>query len=143
MAENASATTTVVESSPHKPPQNNPFVFLFNIPQCIVNKFMSFNKKKVETEKSVKRVDNEEISAKNPDFVKFPLIKQEIPPIKLESEEVHEDTNPIILWQVYALGGFIILKWAWGKWQERKANAKAKDDSPDEDDPPTPAPADD
>ncbi|KAK9704932.1 hypothetical protein RND81_07G020900 [Saponaria officinalis] len=68
---------------------------------------MSFNKKKVEAEKSVKRVDSEEISAKNPDYVKFPLIKQEIPPIKLESEDVREDTNPIILWQEIMSGNIM------------------------------------
>jgi len=45
-------------------------------------------------------------------------------------------TSPCLdLLQVYALGGFIILRWAWAKWQERKA--KTKKDSSNEDQPPS------
>ncbi|KAH9621067.1 hypothetical protein KSS87_017915 [Heliosperma pusillum] len=127
---------------PETPTSNNPFVFLIQIPQCLLNSLTNFinnkkQEKKVENEtKSLKNgggvvEESSAITAKTPDVVNFPFIKQDVPPIKLESEDVQEDTNPIILWQVYALGGFIVLKWAWGKWQERKA--KAKDDAPDED----------
>ncbi|XP_074319345.1 uncharacterized protein LOC141656379 [Silene latifolia] len=138
----------MAEASPKQsetPPSNNPFVFLTQIPQCLLNSFKNLTKKqekKAENDnKSLKNdvvVVVEESSVinaqKTPDVVNFPWIKQDVPPIKLESEDVQQDTNPIILWQVYALGGFIILKWAWGKWQERKD--KAKEDAPDDDDHP-------
>nr|ACG38189.1 chloroplast outer envelope 24 kD protein [Zea mays] len=56
------------------------------------------------------------------------------PPIKLEEEEgvppppaTEEEMAPRNLWQVYALGAFIVLRWAWAK---RKENQDRKD-SPD------------
>ncbi|KAF8039144.1 hypothetical protein BT93_B1633 [Corymbia citriodora subsp. variegata] len=70
-----------------------------------------------------------------PDVVRFPRKPLESPPpLKLEVEEESGKTsNPVILWQVYALGGFLILKWVWGRWQERKArkggDGQATDDS--------------
>ncbi|KAH9609197.1 hypothetical protein KSS87_002233 [Heliosperma pusillum] len=128
MAEDSSTT-----KQPENP-QNNPFVFLCNVPKFLLNALMNFNNKKqqnAENDESVKRVDVDEqetviVPLSNfttPDVVRFPLVKHDVPPIKIQGDDV------------YALGGYIILKWAWGKWQERKA--KAKEDSPDEDDPPT------
>ena len=56
------------------------------------------------------------------------------PPIKLEEEEdvppppaAEEDMAPRNLWQVYALGAFIVLRWGWAKWKE----SKDRDDSLD------------
>ncbi|XP_051228583.1 uncharacterized protein [Lolium perenne] len=59
------------------------------------------------------------------------------PPIKLEEEDVPpppgtageeaEDMAPRNLWQVYALGAFIVLRWGWAKWKE----SKDRDDSAD------------
>ncbi|XP_074311119.1 uncharacterized protein LOC141646992 [Silene latifolia] len=137
MAE-TSSTTKQSENQP-----NNPFVFLCNIPKFLLNALMNFTNNKqqnAENIESVKNVEEEETvvplsNFTTPDVVRFPLVKHDVPPIKIEGDDIKDDTNPIILWQVYALGGYIILKWAWGKWQERQA--KAKEDSPDEDDPPT------
>ncbi|XP_031500877.1 uncharacterized protein LOC116264673 [Nymphaea colorata] len=42
------------------------------------------------------------------------------PPLKLETEESAEGVNPSNMWQVYALGGFMILRWIWARWRERK-----------------------
>uniref|UniRef100_A0A0A8XR03 Uncharacterized protein n=1 Tax=Arundo donax TaxID=35708 RepID=A0A0A8XR03_ARUDO len=60
------------------------------------------------------------------------------PPIKLEEEEgappppvVEEEMAPRNLWQVYALGAFIVLRWAWAKWKE----SQDRKDSPDGDSP--------
>uniref|UniRef100_A0ACD5WJY2 Uncharacterized protein n=1 Tax=Avena sativa TaxID=4498 RepID=A0ACD5WJY2_AVESA len=59
------------------------------------------------------------------------------PPIKLEEEDVppppgttaeEEDMAPRNLWQVYALGAFLVMRWGWAKWQE----SKDRDDSPDD-----------
>lgn len=126
------------EAPPQKP-QSNPLFSLiskfFGNPQQLKNE----QDKKAETaqkEESVKRVGGEERDSK-PNVVRFPLTQPEVkvPPLKLESDEAEKDTNPIVLWQVYALGGFIVLRWVWAKWQERKA-AKAKKDESGEEKPP-------
>ncbi|KAI6669247.1 hypothetical protein NL676_004132 [Syzygium grande] len=73
-------------------------------------------------------------TSEKPDVVRFPHKSSEPPPpLKLEvEEEPGKTSNPVILWQVYALGGFLILKWVWGRWQERKAR-KGSDDQATED----------
>ncbi|KAL6853341.1 hypothetical protein ACP4OV_019370 [Aristida adscensionis] len=62
------------------------------------------------------------------------------PPLKLEEEEgvpppppTEEDMAPRNLWQVYALGAFIVLRWAWAKWKENQDRRDSPDDgqSPD------------
>jgi len=60
------------------------------------------------------------------------------PPIKLEEEEgappppaTEEEMAPRNLWQVYALGAFIVLRWAWAKWKENQDRNDS--DSPDGD----------
>ncbi|OAY38938.1 hypothetical protein MANES_10G054600v8 [Manihot esculenta] len=65
-----------------------------------------------------------------PNFVRFPNAHPIIPPpLDIELEESSGKThNP-----VYALGGFIILKWVWARWKERKERAKKA--SPDNDQP--------
>ncbi|KAF5794535.1 hypothetical protein HanXRQr2_Chr08g0329161 [Helianthus annuus] len=63
-----------------------------------------------------------------------------VAPLKLEAEEVEKDTNPVFLWQVYAIGGFFVLRWVLARWNERKAN-KNKKSSDEEDSPPQPPPA--
>ncbi|XP_057531241.1 uncharacterized protein LOC130809464 [Amaranthus tricolor] len=135
---------------------NNPFAFLSLIHKIFANIFGNNNNTNSSdyNEKSVISVDGEEASrtkTKTPAVVRFPKTQPEVPPLKLENEDADNDTNPIILWQIYALGGFIVLKWAWEKWQARKANTK-KDSSGTEQhtasdsDPsrgPTPTPAED
>ncbi|KMT13133.1 hypothetical protein BVRB_4g086750 [Beta vulgaris subsp. vulgaris] len=143
MAAEKQLTTETSDAPSQKPP--NPFLFLSLIPKLILKPFANFNNNNNnndnESDKSVKRVDSEGSKTKTPDVVRFPVTqKSEVPPLKVENEDAQEDTNPIVLWQVYALGGFIILKWAWGKWQERKASAK-KDASGEEEQPPAPVPA--
>ncbi|KAH6761898.1 hypothetical protein C2S52_019331 [Perilla frutescens var. hirtella] len=63
-----------------------------------------------------------------PGFVKFP--RQNLEPVKLEAEadEAGQTTNPLILWQVYALGGFLVMRWAWMRWNERKGQKKSDGD---------------
>ncbi|KAI4352626.1 hypothetical protein L6164_006860 [Bauhinia variegata] len=77
-------------------------------------------------------VSDEAISNESlkPDFVRFP--KRELivpPPLETEAEEQSNKTsNPIILWQVYALGGFLVLKWVWARWNERRGKGTSSDD---------------
>ncbi|RLN23241.1 uncharacterized protein C2845_PM07G35920 [Panicum miliaceum] len=63
---------------------------------------------------------------------------RQAPPIKLEEEEgappppaTEEEMAPRNLWQVYALGAFIVLRWAWAKWKENQDRNDS--DSPDGD----------
>ncbi|KAL0403577.1 UNVERIFIED_CONTAM: hypothetical protein Sradi_1998500 [Sesamum radiatum] len=65
-----------------------------------------------------------------PAFVTIP--RQSFPPLKLEAEaeEGERNTNPVLLWQVYAIGGFFILRWAWTRWNERKGQKKSDDEPP-------------
>ncbi|KAK2998221.1 hypothetical protein RJ639_024173 [Escallonia herrerae] len=53
-----------------------------------------------------------------PNGVKF--IRSTVPPLKLEAEIEGRETNPALLWQVYAVGGFFILRWVWARWNERR-----------------------
>ncbi|XP_020253294.1 uncharacterized protein LOC109830451 [Asparagus officinalis] len=41
-------------------------------------------------------------------------------PLKIETLEESNDTNPSNMWQVYALGGFMVARWLWAKYKERK-----------------------
>ncbi|KAK1276070.1 hypothetical protein QJS04_geneDACA010061 [Acorus gramineus] len=56
-------------------------------------------------------------------MVKFPVKKKDgfgdLPSLRIESEET-DSMNPQNLWQVYAVGGFLVLRWLWARWQERK-----------------------
>ncbi|XWS75259.1 hypothetical protein CRYUN_Cryun01aG0070700 [Craigia yunnanensis] len=55
------------------------------------------------------------------------------PPLEFEAEEcVGRTSNPIVLWQVYAIGGFFLLKWIWARWKERKEMGSKKESDDDE-----------
>ncbi|XP_010515677.1 PREDICTED: uncharacterized protein LOC104791475 [Camelina sativa] len=65
-------------------------------------------------------------------------------PIKFEAEPSSGRTsNSVILWQVYALGGFLVLKWAWARWNKRNERSGKKDDTTGNDDQPSPKEDDD
>ncbi|GFQ00350.1 hypothetical protein PHJA_002179000 [Phtheirospermum japonicum] len=53
-------------------------------------------------------------------------------PLKLEAEAegAERTTNPVILWQVYAIGSYYILRWAWIKWNERKGQNRSDNEPP-------------
>ncbi|CAN1174352.1 hypothetical protein LINPERPRIM_LOCUS9847 [Linum perenne] len=61
-----------------------------------------------------------------PTVVRFPNPPSVVPPpIEAEAEVTSGKThNPVVIWQVYAIGGFMILKWVWARWNERKERAK-------------------
>ncbi|CAH1430801.1 unnamed protein product [Lactuca virosa] len=68
-----------------------------------------------------------------PVVVRFPDARTTtVPPLKVEAEELEQDTNPVVLWQVYAIGGFFVLRWVLARWKERRANKKkpSNEDSP-------------
>ncbi|KAI4385759.1 hypothetical protein MLD38_003752 [Melastoma candidum] len=114
---------------------NNPLAFLqnFRFP------FPNFQKKK-EPEKvigEVVRVIDEEEVEKSPGLVRFTRRKEIENPtstqlkVEVEEDQSGKTSNPLVLWQVYALGGFLILRWVWGRWQERKARKGSDDQDPD------------
>ncbi|KAJ0101193.1 hypothetical protein Patl1_05964 [Pistacia atlantica] len=83
-------------------------------------------------------VESENVSVK-PSLVRFPDSARQIIPARLEfeaEEPAGRTSNPVVLWQVYALGGFLVLRWVWARWKERKERAAKKDSSDDNDDTP-------
>ncbi|XP_031278575.1 uncharacterized protein LOC116137031 [Pistacia vera] len=83
-------------------------------------------------------VESENVSVK-PSLVRFPDSARQIIPARLEfeaEEPAGRTSNPVVLWQVYALGGFLVLRWVWARWKERKEQAAKKDSSDDNDDTP-------
>ncbi|GAB4836324.1 hypothetical protein Ancab_001239 [Ancistrocladus abbreviatus] len=132
MAENETTEIAVMEevtaSQQHpRPPNaagsNLPFLsllpkFQFNFPLANLQSKSEKNVAAVEDQPS-NRTDEDSRTYK-PDIVKFSSHQPKIPSLKLESEEAEQSSNPLVLWQVYALGGFMIVRWVWAKWQERK-----------------------
>ncbi|XP_057463322.1 uncharacterized protein LOC130753342 [Actinidia eriantha] len=74
-------------------------------------------------------------SEKKPVVARLPKAPDDFPSIKLEAEECEQNTNPIVLWQVYAIGGFYVLRWVLARLRERRTRRRPSDDEP--------APADD
>ncbi|XP_047976535.1 uncharacterized protein LOC125218802 [Salvia hispanica] len=113
--------------------QKNPFVVFFT--NLLASIKLPFPPKKndakpehaVEAAEPLKSAADEE---KKPGFVTFP--RQSVEEIKLEAEAdaAGRTTNPLILWQVYALGGILVARWAWMRWNERKGQKKPDDGPP-------------
>ncbi|XP_043723284.1 uncharacterized protein LOC122670466 [Telopea speciosissima] len=119
MAEDEHKTITSTEVDTNRGPR---FAFLSNFG-------IKFPPPKQESKTVTKelRADEVESEAKKPDVVRFPDTRRDIPPLKLEVEESEQGMDPRNMWQVYALGGFLILKWILARWNERRP----KDESPD------------
>lgn len=149
MAEKES--TTIVrkddDADPNRPPQPNPVFSLFS---KFVQSF-NFPPPKRETAKVVETTVVEttpmtaaavavssEVEESKPATVRFPDTRPAVAPLKLEAEELEQDTNPVVLWQVYAIGGFFILRWALARWKERRAKKKPSDEPSSEDPPANP-----
>ncbi|KAA8539212.1 hypothetical protein F0562_025904 [Nyssa sinensis] len=109
------------------------FSFLSNLP---LFNLLPLNREKensevVVSEKTTKIVDEEpEAEETKQVIVKFPDTPPAVPPLKLEAEESEQETNPVVLWQVYAIGGFFVLRWLWARWNERRAKKRSSDDEP-------------
>ncbi|XP_051116618.1 uncharacterized protein LOC127241540 [Andrographis paniculata] len=79
----------------------------------------------------VKSPAAEEDESGKPGVVAFP--RRNFVPLKLEeadAEAAERSTNPAVLWQVYAIGGFFVLRWAWKRWNEHKGQKKPGDEPP-------------
>ncbi|KAL1542336.1 hypothetical protein AAHA92_26445 [Salvia divinorum] len=116
--------------------QKNPFIVFFT--NLISSIKLPFPPKKngAKSEHAVEAAEPLKLSPppaaddeNKPGFVMFP--RQNLEQIKLEGEPdvAGRQTNPLLLWQVYALGGILVARWAWMRWNERKGQKKP-DDSP-------------
>ncbi|KAL8518140.1 hypothetical protein ACS0TY_009480 [Phlomoides rotata] len=83
-----------------------------------------------KVEEPVKMVEISKVEDETPSVVTFP--RQSFEPVKLEAEadDGQKSTNPMLLWQVYAIGGFLVLRWGWTRWNERKGKKKSEDEPP-------------
>ncbi|KAF9591739.1 hypothetical protein IFM89_006085 [Coptis chinensis] len=84
--------------------------------------------------KEVKKVESE---SKVVDFVKVGdgRNKKEFPGLKLEGDEGQQGGGN--MWQVYALGGFLVGRWLWARWNERKAAKSDKEEPSGDPEPPS------
>ncbi|KAK1396559.1 hypothetical protein POM88_006422 [Heracleum sosnowskyi] len=105
----------------------NPFISLFTN----FTKFFNFPQPKSNPEPKVAQTAPvaENTKSKAPVVATFPN-KQTVAPLKLEAEDLEKTTNPVVVWQVYAIGGFFVLKWAWARYNERRARKKTNDEDP-------------
>ncbi|XP_038886165.1 uncharacterized protein LOC120076415 [Benincasa hispida] len=71
--------------------------------------------------------------AQKPEFVRFPKAELPVASVEAEADVSGKTSNPAVIWQVYALGGFLILSWAWARWKERRPQRRSNDDEEDED----------
>jgi hypothetical protein len=103
----------------------------------IPNFFNNLGQVKKEESNSTVVVVKEEMKdiAKKPlDVVRFSDTRPNIPPLEFEAEEpAGRTSNPVVLWQVYAITGFMVLRWVVARWNERKER-KAKEDLAEDDD---------
>ncbi|XP_059628404.1 uncharacterized protein LOC132271136 [Cornus florida] len=129
---------SAMASGDQEPKKPNPFFSLFQKPPF--SDFFPFKREATEkkSEASVSEKPATTVVEKAEESkrvaVKFPDTRPEIPPLKLEAEEGEQNTNPVVLWQVYAVGGFFILKWLWARWNERRINKRSSDEEPSPDD---------
>ncbi|KAI3748542.1 hypothetical protein L6452_11681 [Arctium lappa] len=136
MAHTETLIVTKTDEESSRPP--NPFNALFSKFTQILNfRFPPLppakkDPVKVETERKATVRGDEVVEVKKSVTVTYPDARTKtVAPLKLESEEAEQETNPVVLWQVYAIGGFFILKWAWGRWNERRARKKPSSEDTD------------
>ncbi|KAL7184806.1 hypothetical protein ACSBR2_026863 [Camellia fascicularis] len=88
----------------------------------------------VSSEQPMSTIGDESVKEEvKPVAVKVPNPCPDMPSLKLQADECDQNTNPIVLWQVYAIGGFFILRWALARWKERMAKKKLADEETSDD----------
>ncbi|XP_047323796.1 uncharacterized protein LOC124927437 [Impatiens glandulifera] len=100
----------------------NPILSLF--PNLPIFNFLFQNQDSTKQETTTPA---KEETKQKPSFVKLPSSLPIVPSLKLEEgeeSEQPEQTNPVVLWQVYALGGVLVLKWIISRWKERRSRNK-------------------
>ncbi|KAM1140041.1 hypothetical protein ACFX13_040869 [Malus domestica] len=76
----------------------------------------------VVAEEPRKPEEGTESKTPKPVIVSFPKAQVVAPPpVAVECEDpITKTSNPIILWQLSALGGYLVLRWLWARWQEKR-----------------------
>ncbi|XP_028770167.1 uncharacterized protein LOC114727645 [Neltuma alba] len=120
----------IKEEDPKAPRFVFPFFpnFKFDLPFLKTNSTEASGK---EVERRTGTVDDESTGndGAKPSFVRFPKTQSVVPPpLETEAEESAKTSNPIILWQVYALGGILIARWIWARWNERRPKGRNPND---------------
>ncbi|XP_021295909.1 uncharacterized protein LOC110425343 [Herrania umbratica] len=107
---------------------------IFSMLPKIELKFPFFKQPSKNPEASVQK--EEEVETLKPPSVFIGNLQKFPPPLEMEAEEcIGRTSNPIVLWQVYAIGGFFFLKWIWARLKERKEMGGKKESSDDEQSP--------
>ncbi|CAN0910593.1 hypothetical protein LINGRAHAP2_LOCUS26379 [Linum grandiflorum] len=112
-----------------------PFSFLpkFNFPNPFLNLEKRPDTPPSSTELPKAGEAEKESQTPKSTVVRFPNPRSVLPP-PIEAEGEDRGThNPVVIWQVYAIGGFLVLKWVWTKWNERNERAKKGSSSTEED----------
>lgn len=132
MAETENSKIVTQKDSSHKPRNLFSIFPKFELKVPFFNKPVPLAKEEPKIAVVTEGGENES-GIQKPNIVSFPNTRSLVPSsIEVEVEEGSGRThNPVIIWQVYALGGFIVLKWIWARWQER--NERAKKASSDDD----------
>ncbi|OIW13201.1 hypothetical protein TanjilG_17644 [Lupinus angustifolius] len=90
------------------------------------------NKTLVVSDGNTVQQKKEEDDVSKPKLVWFPKTQVVAsPPLEAQPEPLESSnntSNPLILWQVGALGAFFISKWAWARWNERKGQGRSPND---------------
>ncbi|KAK9024063.1 hypothetical protein V6N11_004244 [Hibiscus sabdariffa] len=123
----AEANNKEIQSKAENPfgPRN-----IFSMFPKVELKLPLFNRQSEKPDVSVKK---EETEIPKPLSLFLGKSRKIPPPLEFESEEcLGRTSNPIVLWQVYAVGGIFLLKWIWARWKERKEMGSKKE-SADED----------
>ncbi|XVE99137.1 hypothetical protein REPUB_Repub03eG0171200 [Reevesia pubescens] len=104
---------------------------IFSLFSQIELKFPFFNQHSEKPEALVQK--HEDIEIPKPPSLFMGNHRKLPPPLEFEAEDtVGRTSNPIVIWQVYAIGGFFLLKWVWARWKERKEMGAKKEASDDE-----------
>ncbi|CAN8254689.1 unnamed protein product [Cochlearia groenlandica] len=120
-------------SSSSSPPQLTLPPFVTNLFPFLKPKSPALVNNGTKPKQDVSVVEKETTKYSTNESVSFPYnpTTKEAETLKVEAEVSSGRTsNSLVLWQVYALGGFLVLKWAWARWNERNETGGKKDDEP-------------
>ncbi|KAK2403920.1 hypothetical protein P8452_09777 [Trifolium repens] len=65
-----------------------------------------------------------------PNVVTFPKSQQVVvvPSPESDGQNKTKTTNPVIIYQAYAIGAYFLARWIWARWDEKKGRGGSPDD---------------
>ncbi|XP_061349344.1 uncharacterized protein LOC133294650 [Gastrolobium bilobum] len=121
------------EAEAEAAPKQQPITNLFSLfPKLNLQLPFLNPKPKPDDKPSIPNKLNHQQECSKPNVVRFPKTQVIVPP-SLEAEpdadQFHnKNSNPLVRWQIYALGGFLISRWIWARWSERRARGNSSND---------------